>query len=38
MTLRDVMGHEDAKTTQGDITVTSADKRHATERAFWQRR
>lgn len=36
MTLRDLMGHEDAKTTQRYVTVTSADKRNAIERAFGQ--
>lgn len=34
MTLRDLMGHEDAKTTQRYVTVTSADKRNAIELAF----
>jgi len=36
MTLRDLMGHEDVKTTQRYVTVTSADKRNAIERAFGQ--
>jgi len=36
MTLRDLMGHEDAKTTQRYVTVTSADKRNAIEHAFGQ--
>ena len=36
MTLRDLMGHEDASTTQRYVTVTSADKRDAIERAFGQ--
>ena len=36
MTLRDLMGHADVATTQRYITVTSADKRNAIERAFGQ--
>ncbi len=36
MTLRDLMGHEDAKTTQRYVAVTSADKRNAIEHAFGQ--
>ena len=36
MTLRDLMGHEDVKTTQRYIAVTSADKRNAIKRAFGQ--
>src|SRR3954462_15847487 len=36
MTLRDLMGHEDMKTTQRCVTVTSADKRNAIERASGQ--
>ena len=36
MTLRDLMGHADASTTQRYVTVTSADKRNAIERAFGQ--
>ena len=34
MTLRDLMGHYDVKTTQRYVTVTSADKRNAIEQAF----
>ena len=37
MTLRDLMGHADASTTQRYVTVTSADKRNAIERAPGQR-
>ena len=36
MTLRDLMGHYDVKTTQRYVTVTSADKRAAIDRAFGQ--
>jgi len=36
MTLRDLMGHADASTTQRYVTVTSADKHNAIERAFGQ--
>jgi integrase len=36
MTLRDLMGHEDASTTQRYVTVTSADKRNAIERGLGQ--
>jgi hypothetical protein len=36
MTLRDLMGHADASTTQRYVTVTSADKQNAIERAFAQ--
>jgi integrase len=36
MTLRDLMGHEDASTTQRYVTLTSTDKRNAIERTFGQ--